>query len=508
MQKICRNCLKVNSGNRNFCFNCKSDNLGVYYSQRKRKADKNLGSNWRASHHVESPVDWGQKKTRSWSKSRKIWTGFLTSSSLIAAVLLSSFYFPDLWSQTKNVALSVAEDVGVSLDNDVTELGASQPQRLLPSVGYNDNGEYRFLTYDLDGMPTGFFSPCESIKYEVNPENEPEGAREQLELAIQNIQFHTGLKFEFVGETGESIPFDDEGQIAYRSNSLLIEYLPHQELNEKISDEYDHVDAAGWAGPVYEWLNYEKEQLIAVGAVMALDYESIEDDLAEGLFGEPRGQQTRSLMLHELGHAVGLDHVDSPFELMFTDIPDPSVSYFQKGDLEGLALAGKGPCDTDIFGNSSYGNEPAEYRNSALPSTCVVDSLIESHQMFYHEQESGYDYVSCRINPLNDPSGNRGVSVSYEATNLSADEYIQVKLESFNLDDSPDPLIENRQFGDSSCDVLAVYSFEDDPIPVYWLYVICDSVVTGVQGSNLNPARYFESATLGEIIEHGVSNLE
>ena len=48
------------------------------------------------------------------------------------------------------------------------------------------------------------------------------------------------------------------------------------------------------------------------------------------------------MLLHEFGHVIGLDHVDSPRELMHEGNND--LTSFGPGDLEGLRLLGKGPC--------------------------------------------------------------------------------------------------------------------------------------------------------------------
>ncbi len=50
----------------------------------------------------------------------------------------------------------------------------------------------------------------------------------------------------------------------------------------------------------------------------------------------------RAILLHELGHLVGLDHVDSTDELMFAD--NVGKQEFGTGDLNGLVRLGKGRC--------------------------------------------------------------------------------------------------------------------------------------------------------------------
>ena len=55
----------------------------------------------------------------------------------------------------------------------------------------------------------------------------------------------------------------------------------------------------------------------------------------------------RSIVLHELGHLIGLAHVDDEQQLMFPEarreVPD-----FAAGDLTGLAALGSGACVPEL----------------------------------------------------------------------------------------------------------------------------------------------------------------
>ena len=46
-------------------------------------------------------------------------------------------------------------------------------------------------------------------------------------------------------------------------------------------------------------------------------------------------------LFQQLGHLVGLDHVDDPTQLMY---PTTEVTDFGRGDRHGLALLGRTPC--------------------------------------------------------------------------------------------------------------------------------------------------------------------
>ena len=54
------------------------------------------------------------------------------------------------------------------------------------------------------------------------------------------------------------------------------------------------------------------------------------------------GAEQLAVLLHELGHVLGLDHVESPGELMYSD--NIGRTTFGPGDLEGLRALGQGPC--------------------------------------------------------------------------------------------------------------------------------------------------------------------
>ncbi len=57
--------------------------------------------------------------------------------------------------------------------------------------------------------------------------------------------------------------------------------------------------------------------------------------------------KARSVLLHELGHLVGLAHVPDPYQVMFDTNAYPLASY-RAGDRRGLEQLGRGPCFRDF----------------------------------------------------------------------------------------------------------------------------------------------------------------
>ena len=81
---------------------------------------------------------------------------------------------------------------------------------------------------------------------------------------------------------------------------------------------------------------------VYVSGVVVLDA----PDLTEGLnVGDREG--VGGVIRHELGHLVGLDHVDDPAELMHPEGVRGVVT-FGPGDLTGLAQLGRGQCFPDL----------------------------------------------------------------------------------------------------------------------------------------------------------------
>ncbi|GAA4039857.1 hypothetical protein GCM10023063_26570 [Arthrobacter methylotrophus] len=57
-------------------------------------------------------------------------------------------------------------------------------------------------------------------------------------------------------------------------------------------------------------------------------------------------EQVRAVIEHEVGHVVGLDHVNDPSHVM-NPSETPGVVSFGAGDLTGLSLLGQGKCRPD-----------------------------------------------------------------------------------------------------------------------------------------------------------------
>jgi len=191
-----------------------------------------------------------------------------------------------------------------------------------------DRGAHEFMAERDDGAPVRY-DPCTPIHVRVNEAKAPEGSARLVGRALGEMADATGLVFADDGVTDED-PQDDERRATgdgTRPPVLIVWTTPaeHPELKG---------DTAGVGGSVRsldgDW--YE------TGSVL-LDA----PQLAEALHGREGAAEVKAVILHELAHVVGLDHVDDPLELMYPRAR-PGVNSFGPGDLAGLSAVGSGGC--------------------------------------------------------------------------------------------------------------------------------------------------------------------
>ena len=195
------------------------------------------------------------------------------------------------------------------------------------------DGSYRFLQHQPGDPNTPVtYNPCETIRVEINPEgvNDEDQAREVVLSAMRQMSAATGLRLEYAG------PSDDRPQWRSRTEPVLGQVEPVL-ISFATSDEVSELagQVAGMGGSA----SVQRQGVRTyVSGQVTLDADAFDDLLDQG----GGVDVVRAIAMHELGHLVGLAHVEDDRELM--DAQNQGQLDFGPGDRRGLALLGKGPC--------------------------------------------------------------------------------------------------------------------------------------------------------------------
>ncbi len=268
-------------------------------------------------------------------------------------------------SKSRRLGRSVAAVLGVLVVAGLVAWGFSQPLPTAPPEGESvaregfpppgvDEGErpsglpvvgpvgpstsFRFLDHQQDGTTPVTWSPCRPIHWVARPANAPAGGQAMLEKAFARVSAATGMTFVFDGATDEGWAEDREPYQPERYGERWAPVLVVWATSREVPDF--GIDIAGEAGP-YRVSTAAGDTVFVSGAVALSSVE----------FGKARTAKQKALaegiVLHELGHLVGLAHVDDRQQLMFPRVQNGRTD-FGTGDLSGLTALGRGPCRPEI----------------------------------------------------------------------------------------------------------------------------------------------------------------
>lgn len=179
------------------------------------------------------------------------------------------------------------------------------------------------------------YDPCRPVHYVIRPDNAVPGGEALIRQAVSAASAASGLRFVYDGTTTEA-PAEERkafqpDRYGKRWAPVLIAWSTPAETPGLAGD------IAGDGGSNY--IQAPGQPLVLTAGQIRLDA----PDLAGILASRPDGtDQVRAIIMHELGHVLGLDHVDDPTQLMYAD--NTGLLNFAAGDRAGLALLGSGPC--------------------------------------------------------------------------------------------------------------------------------------------------------------------
>ncbi|MFN8027568.1 MAG: matrixin family metalloprotease [Acidimicrobiia bacterium] len=220
-----------------------------------------------------------------------------------------------------------------------TPVKKESAQRLLPLPPEQVNpGDYQLLVPQRDdpGAPAGF-DPCRPIHYVVNPDGAPPDGVAMVQDAFAKVSAATGLQFVDDGTTDELPAKERDG---YQPDRYGDRWAP---ILVAWSDEARFPPLAGIVAGIGSPFTVQTND----GHLTFTSGQAVFDTEVFDPVAHPERAQIEAVVLHELGHVMGLDHTADRGQIMFSEAQF-DVTEFGSGDLAGLRAVGSARCEPGI----------------------------------------------------------------------------------------------------------------------------------------------------------------
>jgi hypothetical protein len=199
------------------------------------------------------------------------------------------------------------------------------------------------------------WDPCSVIRWKFNPRRMPKRGLRQVKQGVRRVEAATGLDFVYAGRTAQAPnPYGNN----VRGAEVIIGWRP------KSYGPFDGTDTVGVGGNGYYLTAYQEadgtkvRKAIQGGVVLNA---GMRKRLTNG-YG--KGLTWGEVIVHELGHVVGLDHTPAKRQILFYRVI-PRNANWGAGDLAGLRRLGdtRG-CLSPVTGKVSASLEVRRFHRS------------------------------------------------------------------------------------------------------------------------------------------------
>jgi len=209
------------------------------------------------------------------------------------------------------------------------------------------------------------WNPCETITYRVNPTYGPATALRDVAGAVKRVEEATGLDLAYAGTT-EVVPQANSGEGYPKDTQIVIAWAGRSQSPMITGDGVAGVGGPiGWHGNVEEdgtpVLTWSRGTVVLNSAFNRLDP------------GFGTGATMGRLVMHELGHVVGLGHAVTGSQVMFPTLREGYPGAWGAGDRAGLA--GLGAEQGCILPRDSAAPSARRRGGVAVVSPVTVDTL-------------------------------------------------------------------------------------------------------------------------------------
>jgi hypothetical protein len=197
-----------------------------------------------------------------------------------------------------------------------------------------------YTTLPNGAKPVVRWNGCQSaITYKVNLAAVPAYLRttilNETKYTVGQVAAYTGLPFSYRGATAE-VP--RSGSMPRQSAELIIAFTTPSKTNYNLAGS-----AVGEGGLYYAWSGLTRNGITRYSVAAQRGFVVIDTPqmLRQLRGGYGTGTRRSNLLLHELGHVVGLQHVGDIHQGMYPSLLNSAPRLANWGDRNAFALVGR-----------------------------------------------------------------------------------------------------------------------------------------------------------------------